>query len=161
MSEFKKEILCVCTGNICRSPMAEFLLRARLGENSGFTVCSAGVAAYAGGMASLQAIEALEEIGIDLNSFRSQPITSELVDSAGLIVVMTGSHKSEVLRRFPAASGKVFLITAFGTGNESPDIADPIGSPVIVYRGIRDELDSAISDLILDLKDKEYLENAG
>ncbi|NCC50953.1 MAG: low molecular weight protein arginine phosphatase [Spartobacteria bacterium] len=151
--EKKHQIVFVCTGNICRSPMAEYILRHRLGPDSAWQAQSAGVAAWPGSPASREAVVALKEIDIDLTPHFSQPLTPELVDATDLIVVMTNAHRSDVLQRFPAANGKVFTLHRFGTVDQDADVADPIGGSVHVYKKTRDEIDSAISDLILYMKD--------
>jgi len=132
--------------------MAEYLLRLRLGSKSEYQVSSAGVAAWAGGSASAEAVTAMADLGVDLTPHRSQPLTPALVDNAYLIVVMTRAHQYEVLHRFPEAAEKIRLVTEFGMDGKDTDIADPIGLSVNVYRKTRDDLDSAIADLILYLK---------
>ena len=133
--------------------MAEYLMRHRLGPDSTWIVQSAGVAAWPGSPASYEGIAALKDIDIDLTPHVSQPITTELVDEMDLIVVMTSAHRSEVLQRFDEAKEKVFTLHRFGTVNQTNDVADPIGMSVQVYKDTRDEIDSAIADLILYMKD--------
>ena len=106
-------VLCVCTGNVCRSPMAEYILRRDLGSGSGWFVQSAGVYAGEGSHASPEAVTALREKQIDLSPHRSRPLSQDLVQRASLILVMTRHHYVDVLRMFPEADGRVFLMTAF------------------------------------------------
>ncbi len=146
-----KNILLVCTGNICRSPMAECILRHRLGGKKDISIQSAGVHAVDGTAASENAVKVLREWDMDLSPHRSRRLTDGLVMEADLILVMTEAHKSEVLRQWPEAGEKVRLLCSFGTQGESRDIPDPIGLSLDAYRRIRDEIDSAISDLILYL----------
>ena len=144
-----EHILFVCTGNVCRSPMAEYILRHRLGGKPGVTIESAGVMAPQSMPASAGAADVLEEWKIDISQHRSRMLTRELVGAATLILVMTEQHLKDVLSAFPSAKGRVFLLKSFGTSRQGEDIADPIGLPVNVYRQVRDEIDSSISDLIL------------
>ncbi len=145
----EKRILFVCTGNTCRSPMAEFLLRARLGENSGWAVESCGIYAVDGASAFENAIDVMQELNIDIRPHRSRQVTAEMVESAALIVAMTEGHRRELLNQFPAARGKVFRMHEFGTEGCVRDVMDPAGGAKTVYRKTRDEVDSAVADLIL------------
>jgi len=148
-----KTILFVCTGNTCRSPMAEYLFRARLGPESDWRAESAGVAAVAGRSASPEAVEALRERGIDLTPHRSRPLTQALAESAALIIAMTEGHAQEIRDRFPAVRDRVRLLTSFGVVPQEPDIPDPIGQSLFTYRHVRDQIESALADLILYLRE--------
>ncbi len=147
----RMNILFVCTGNICRSPMAEALFRHRIGARAACAAGSAGVAAPPGTPASEEAVEALREWGIDLENHRSRSLTPGLVEEADLILVMTWQHRQQILALSPQAEDKIKLITAFQTDGGGADIPDPIGQSLTTYRHVRDRLDSAVSDLILAL----------
>lgn len=152
MTRSTYNILFVCTGNICRSPMAEAIFRHRLGERPGWTVKSAGVAAAPGWPASEEAVIALREWGIDARAHRSQPLSHRLVEEADWIVVMTQGHAQAVTRMFPEARNRVRLLTGFGTRRGRPeDVPDPIGGSVEVYRYTRDMIDRAAVDVLLSV----------
>src|SRR3989338_4689842 len=99
-----KTILFVCTGNVCRSPMAEGLMRHFIrqnGEEKNYRILSAGLSAASGQPASENTARALREIGVDVGAIRSQPLTVELVRDADAIFVMTHSHQRLLLSLYP------------------------------------------------------------
>ena len=147
-------ILFVCTGNICRSPMAEYLLRERLPDDSAWIVRSAGLFAGRGMLASRPAIDVLMEKGIDISAHRSRQLSNDLVDAATLIVVMTASHNEQVRAVFSGAQTKVYSLKFFDPAADG-DVGDPIGSAVNVYRRARDEIDAALPGLISFLENME------
>jgi protein-tyrosine-phosphatase len=147
-----KTILFVCTGNTCRSPMAEALFNHRIGDDPTYTAVSAGVYAGTGSPASIHSDQAMNDLGIDLSKHRTQPLTAELVHAADLIVTMTRGHSFEIRQSFPEVGNKVCLIKSFGTSMVPPDISDPFGGSVDIYRKTRDEINQALTDLILFIR---------
>ncbi len=151
MSSQTGQILAVCTGNTCRSPLAEYLLRQYLRAQPGWTVTSAGVMAGNGQSASEGSITVLAERKIDASAHRSRQLTREMVAEADYVLVMTQGHRDRIVAEWPELADKVHCITSFGVTGESEDIADPIGQSVNVYRYTRDQIDAAIADFLSHL----------
>lgn len=137
-------ILFVCTGNTCRSPMAEGMLRQMAEqEKCHLEVKSAGIAAFPGSPASPHTVTVLKNRGVSLNH-SAQPVTSELVQWADLILTMTGSHKQMVSQHFPHALDKVFTLKEYSEADGSLDIMDPYGGMLQDYVQTEKELEKAL-----------------
>ncbi|NUA29691.1 low molecular weight protein-tyrosine-phosphatase [Cupriavidus basilensis] len=117
-----KYLLVVCIGNICRSPMAEELLRQAL---PGRTIFSAGIGALVGKPAEPNAIELMAESGLDISQHRAQQFTTVMAGHADLILVMDSKQKHEIQRMHPSASGKIFRLGEL----DKFDIPDPYCQP--------------------------------
>ena len=137
-----KRILFVCTGNSCRSVMAQGLLQKRLKEwehrlPGPIEVDSAGVFAIEGMSPSKETLKLLQREGVDLSSHMAKLLSDEMIRTADLVFVMEQFQLIELLRRVPEAKGKVHLLKAYGlpTAGElgDPNIPDPIGKPTEFY----------------------------
>src|SRR5213593_3633990 len=145
-----KTILFVCTGNICRSPMAEGLFRHAVKGRNDFRALSAGVGAVEGLPPSEHAVQALRELGIDISKQRSRMLTPELVQQADYIFGMTHSHVDTVSLLYPHAAEKTFLLREFDETLDlfEKDISDPIGGSYEIYLNCRDQIEQGIVSVL-------------
>lgn len=137
------KILFVCTGNTCRSPMAEGIFN-HLSEGA----ISRGLMASVGSPASENAVKAMEKMGIDIKGHVSRQITIEDVKSADLVLTMTRGHKA-ALAQLPDAEGKVFTIGEYAGG---ADVSDPYGGNADVYEKCAEQMYGYIEKIVEKLK---------
>ena len=135
-------IIFICTGNTCRSPMAEGLFRAHGGEEqTGLTAASAGLFTQDGVPASENAITAAKELGADISAHRSRMLTPEMAQNARYLVCMTGAHYDRLCEMFPDCADKVFTLL-------QTDISDPFGGDLETYRRAAAQIDEGVRSII-------------
>jgi len=140
-----KHVLLVCTGNICRSPLAEEMLKRTLKERGidGVNVTSAGTGAWDGAPASEGAYLVGLERGLDLSGHRARLLTRELVDQADLILTMARHHRARVDEL--GGEGRVFVLGEYaGRDGDGAEVSDPFGGDLDVYRNTCVELEGLV-----------------
>jgi len=136
-----KRILFVCTGNTCRSPMAEALLKKM--NLTDVEVRSAGVYAVNGTASSINAQKVLDEQNIP-HDHQSSMLTDTLIDWSTYIFTMTKGHKEAVINRFPNAESKTYALKEFAKLDGNLDIVDPFGGSIKEYRNAFLDIQEAI-----------------
>ena len=140
-----KRILLVCTGNICRSPLAAALLERALTERGieGIAVASAGTGAWDGAPVSEGAYLVGLERKLDLSGHRARLLTRELVESAELVLTMARHHRARVDEL--GGEGRVFVLGEYaGREGDEGEVSDPFGGDLDVYRDTCSELETLI-----------------
>ena len=146
-----KKILFVCTGNTCRSSMAEAIFNNIAKEKSTLDMKaeSAGIEAIDGMPANDKAIETLKRRGIDMSPHKSKKIKSTHIDESEIVLTMTRLHKNQLLAAFPKARGKVFTLLEYaGDGSTTADVADPYGQSAEIYERSADIIEKAITQIM-------------
>ena len=148
------KIVMVCTGNTCRSPMAEGLFR-RLWKDAGepfpVEVKSRGVATVPGLPASKEAIQAMTNKGVDISTHLSEPISSRDMAEADLVIAMTSAHKQMLLSRYSEFGHKIRTLSELLPGVLSGDVTDPFGQSQAVYDDTSDILEKSLGILAVGL----------
>jgi len=146
----------VCSGNSCRSPMAEYLLRDVL-EHRGladrYEVSSVGTLGIEGAPATDETIAVLQERGIDASRHQSTGLTREIIEQARLVIGMTTAHAAAAEHVAPASARRCRVLTEFVPGDPSRGVDDPIGQPISVYRRCAREIEAALPGIVAFLED--------
>ncbi len=125
----------ICTGNTCRSPMAECYFKSIIKNYDDIKTFSAGLSAGYGWRAANESIRMMRKLNLDLSYHISKPLSDEMVKEAEMLIVMTQMHKEKLLATWPGAVNKVFILREFEANPDFEDlnIMDPVGCPIEIY----------------------------
>ncbi|OGW77220.1 MAG: hypothetical protein A3C51_01875 [Omnitrophica bacterium RIFCSPHIGHO2_02_FULL_46_20] len=151
-----RSVLLVCTGNSCRSIMAEGLLKKYLKKEGkeDIEVKSAGARAIDDMPPTAETIEVMKKEGVDVSGFRSKRLTYDLIKKADLILAMASHHMDEIIKTAPDAAPKAHLLKQYGLKTddvevrEDPDILDPIGKPISYYERVFETIKKEIERIV-------------
>ena len=147
-----KNILFVCTGNSCRSPMAEGIMKKMIEEDHSFHIYSAGISAFDGMQATKEAVMVAAANGIDISGHRALMLTKEMVKESDYIFVMEQMHKQTIIQKVKTSAKRVFLLNEFSGSYEGQvNIPDPIGRGMDFYEKIFDLLKNSIGKAMVKL----------
>ena len=149
-------LLFVCTGNTCRSPMAEAIARKMLADRlqvkeselpeKGYRVLSAGTSAGFGGAASEESEQAVKKFGADLTGHESRPVTVAMIEEADKIWVMTPRHRKTLVEWMPDHAAKIDLLDPSGS-----EVEDPIGGSVELYRTVAQQIHDSLTQRLKEI----------
>lgn len=147
-----KSIMFVCTGNICRSPMAHGYMQKKvydLKKENEYLISSCGTNANQGEKATYNAVKAMESYGVDLTKHRATPIESSNIENYDLVFALTESHKTIILKIYPSLKDKVFTLKEYIDNKQIyKNIDDPWGLDITVYNATAKDIVENVDKLI-------------
>lgn len=152
------KILFICTGNTCRSPMAEGILNSLAAERGlDIKAESAGIFVLESSSPSEYAIKAAAERGIDISDHKSLQLSQDKAEEADLILTMTMTHKMLIEQAFPDFASKVYTLTEYVCENDTTDVPDPYGGDLTIYKSCFDSLYEYVGMLVNKIEEHDKI----
>lgn len=154
------KIMFMCTGNICRSAMAHWLLKKKLEERNikNVEVYSSGIYAVEGDISTDEAIEVMEEYGVDLKKHRATKVQNSNIKDMDIILCMTLSHKRDLIYMYSELKEKIYTLKEYVKDyKDGIEIKDPWGYDIVTYRFCASEIDACLDKLIFKHINKNVL----
>lgn len=142
-----KSVLFVCTANMCRSPVAEGLMKQLVdqrGEADQWRVDSAGASALEGQLVTPESVQVAAELGADIRGHRSRPVTGDLLEQYSLVLVMERRHQEALRAAFPERADRIYLLSEMV--GESSDVWDPVGTGIENYRAMGQQVHTTLEN---------------
>lgn len=152
------KIMFICTGNICRSAMAHWLMKKKLKENNlpNIDVYSSGIFAMPGDISTEEAINVMEEYGVNLKQHRATLTRDSNIQEMDIILCMTNSHKHTLIQMYPNLKDKIMTLKEYvDITKDGVEIKDPWGYDIATYRFCAAEIDRCLEELIKKISGKQ------
>jgi protein-tyrosine phosphatase len=137
-------VIFVCTGNLHRSPMAEYLFRDKIGAEPGWEISSAGTYTRNGLPTNDEVLLTLKKYGIDASNHRSKIITRRKLANHNLVLCLASNHKEALQVEFPDLKDRIYLLSEMV--GKTASIKDPIGGPLVEYEAVAREIDGYLTE---------------
>ena len=137
-------VLFVCTGNLHRSPMAEYLFKEKIGEAVDWEISSAGTYTRNGLPTNNEVLTTLQKYGIDAGSHRTKIITRRKIANHNLVLCLASNHKEALQAEFPDLKDRIYLLSEMV--GETASVDDPIGGPLVEYEAAAEEIDNYLTE---------------
>jgi protein-tyrosine-phosphatase len=136
-------VLFVCTGNLHRSPMAEYFFQAKIGNTPGWQISSAGTYTRDGMACPREVMVVLRKYGISAKSHRSREISRQIIEQHQLVLCLASNHKEALRAEFPDLASRIYLLSEMVGKKENVD--DPIGGPLVEFESVAREIDAYLT----------------
>ena len=151
-NQLQHSVLFICTGNLHRSPMAEYFFKSKIGETPGWQISSAGTYTQNGLSCPPEVRMVLMKYGIDASAHRTREVNRKMIEEHNLVLCLASNHKEALRAEFPDLAKRIYLLSEMIGKKE--DVNDPIGGPLVEFTAVAREIDAYLTqgfDRIVEL----------